>query len=51
MEDVLTKVSANVNEGDVIATIGAGDVSIVGEKIQQRLEGRGVTIDAMAVKA
>ena len=25
MEDVLTKVSANVNEGDVIATIGAGD--------------------------
>jgi hypothetical protein len=51
MEEVLTKISASIIEGDVIATIGAGDVSIVGEKIQRRLEGKGVHLDAMAVKA
>jgi UDP-N-acetylmuramate--alanine ligase len=51
MEEVLAKISASVIEGDVIATIGAGDVSIVGEKIQRRLEGKGVNLDAMAVKA
>ncbi|HOI81097.1 MAG: UDP-N-acetylmuramate--L-alanine ligase [Thermovirgaceae bacterium] len=51
MDEVVTRICSRVREGDVIATIGAGDVSIVGEKIQQRLERKGVTLDAVAIKA
>lgn len=51
MDEVVNKLCSSVREGDVITTIGAGDVSMVSEKILQRLEGKGVTLDAVAVKA
>ncbi len=51
MDEVVSKICASAREGDVIATIGAGDVSLVSEKIQQRLERKGVHLDAVAIKA
>jgi len=51
MDEVVNRICSSVKEGDVITTIGAGDVSIVSEKIMQRLERKGVTLDAVAVKA
>ncbi|MDO8885528.1 UDP-N-acetylmuramate--L-alanine ligase [Candidatus Oleimmundimicrobium sp.] len=51
MDEVVNKLCSSVREGDVITTIGAGDVCMVSEKILQRLERKGVSLDAMAVKA
>ncbi len=51
MDEVVNKLCSSVREGDVITTIGAGDVCMVGEKILQRLERKGVPIDAVAVKS
>lgn len=51
MDEVVNKLCPSVREGDVIITIGAGDVFMVSEKILQRLKREGVTLDAVAVKA
>ncbi len=51
MDEVVNKVCSSVREGDVITTIGAGDVCMVSEKILQRLERKGVPHGAVAVKA
>ncbi len=34
-------IAAELREGDVFFTIGAGDVDVVGPMVVQRLEGRG----------
>lgn len=51
MDEVVNKLCSSVREGDVITTIGAGDVCLVSEKILQRLERKGVPFDAVAIKS
>ena len=50
-DEVVDRVCEGVKSGDVILTIGAGDVFMVGDKIIKILQGRDLSINAVAVEA
>lgn len=49
-DDVVDKICELVKDGDVVTTIGAGDVFIVGEKVIQRLQKTGLPNNAVALE-
>jgi UDP-N-acetylmuramate--alanine ligase len=49
-DDVVTKVCEFIRDGDVVTTIGAGDVFMVGEKVIQRLRKTGSPNNEVALE-
>jgi UDP-N-acetylmuramate--alanine ligase len=49
-DDVVTKVCEFIQDGDVVTTIGAGDVFMVGEKVIQRLQKTGLPNNEVALE-
>jgi UDP-N-acetylmuramate--alanine ligase len=49
-DDVVTKVCEFIRDGDVVTTIGAGDVFMVGEKVIQRLQKTGSPNNEVALE-
>jgi UDP-N-acetylmuramate-alanine ligase len=49
-DEVVAQVCEFIKDGDVITTIGAGDVFTVGEKVIQQLQKTGLPTNAVALE-